>query len=40
MNIGDEGDSFYILIKGTVSVLVKNPAIKDWNIEQKYYKKL
>lgn len=40
MNLGDQGDTFYILIKGAVSVLVKNPQIKDWNIEYKYYKKL
>ena len=25
MNLGDQGDTFYILIKGAVSVLVKNP---------------
>ena len=40
MNLGDVGDTFYIIIKGTVGVIVKNPMIKDWNIEYKYYKKL
>ena len=37
MNLGDVGETFYIIIKGTVSVLVKNPLIKDWNIERKFY---
>lgn len=29
-DIGDEGETFYIIIRGICSVLIRNPKIRDW----------
>ena len=31
INFGEQGDKFYIILKGEVSVLVPNPLIKDFD---------
>ena len=31
INYGDQGDKFYIVLKGELSVLVPNPLIKDFD---------
>ena len=40
LEINTSGDAFYIILKGIVRVMVKNPQIKDWNFHYKYFKKL
>ena len=37
---GDQGSTFYVIIKGTCSVLVRNPQIREWYSDRKYYKRL
>lgn len=37
---GDEGDKFYIIIKGTCSVLIRNPKIREWYHQWIQYQKL
>lgn len=37
---GDIGNTFYVIIKGTCSVLVRNPQIRDWYFEYQNYRKL
>lgn len=39
-NIGDIGHTFYIIIKGTCSVLIRNTKIKEWYSDYKHYKDL
>ena len=38
--IDTQGETFFIILQGLVSVMVRNPAIKEWNNEYKYYKEL
>lgn len=40
INYGDNGDKFYIIIKGIVQVLIPNPAIEKWFPSRKHYLKL
>ena len=37
---GDIGEQFFVVIKGIVEVLIKNPAIKKWDIVRNDYEKL
>ena len=37
---GDVGDKFFIIVKGLVSIKIKNPSIKDWNDEWRRYNNL
>jgi hypothetical protein len=37
---GDIGNTFYVIIKGTCSVLIRNPKIKEWYVEYQHFKKL
>ena len=37
IEINTMGENFYIILKGLVSVLVKNPIVKNWNFEYKHY---
>ena len=39
-NFGEKGEKFYVIIKGLLSVETKNPAIKHWYAERKYYLQL
>jgi PAB1-binding protein PBP1 len=39
-DINSTGDEFYIVMKGVVRVMVKNPSVRDWGIEYKYYGQL
>jgi signal-transduction protein with cAMP-binding, CBS, and nucleotidyltransferase domain len=39
-DINSCGETFYIIMKGFARVMVKNPTVKDWNIEFKYFKRL
>ena len=34
---GNEGDLFYIIIKGLVSIKIPNPTISDWRMHRKRY---
>ena len=38
--INSQGETFFIILKGIVSVMVRNPAIKEWNSEFKFYQEL
>jgi len=38
--INSTGDEFYIIMKGIVRVMVKNPTVRDWGMEYKYYGQL
>jgi len=35
---GETGNSFFIILKGIVSVLIPNPKIKNWRIRRIQYK--
>ena len=37
LEIATRGDTFYIILKGIVRVMVKNPHIKEWNYHYKYF---
>jgi hypothetical protein len=37
---GDKGDKFYVILKGSVSVHIRNPIIKEWKIQWLRYKEL
>lgn len=39
-DINDEGETFYIIIKGICSVLIRNPKIRDWYANWIQYRKL
>ena len=38
--INSTGETFYIILKGIVRVMVKNPSVRDWGMEYKYYTQL
>jgi|APSaa5957512535_1039671.scaffolds.fasta_scaffold227553_1 signal-transduction protein with cAMP-binding, CBS, and nucleotidyltransferase domain len=38
--INSTGETFYIILKGVVRVMVKNPSVRDWGLEFKYYSQL
>tara|TARA_B110000285_G_C15055044_1_gene579102 strand:+ start:123 stop:725 length:603 start_codon:yes stop_codon:yes gene_type:complete len=40
VNFGDEGDKFYIILKGVVSVQIQNPSIKDYRLVERDFNKL
>ena len=37
---GEVGDKFFIIIKGLVSIKIRNPTMKDWNVQWKRYNNL
>ena len=40
MHIGDEGDKFYIIVQGVVSVQIKNDQIKERMFKRREYDQL
>ena len=36
-NYGESGDLFYIIVKGSVGVMIPNPKIANWKRERKEY---
>lgn len=38
--LGDYGNTFFVIIKGVCTVLIRNPQINEWYSNRKYYKKL
>ena len=36
----DEGDYFYIIIKGTVGIYIPNPLLKDWREQRERFQKV
>jgi signal-transduction protein with cAMP-binding, CBS, and nucleotidyltransferase domain len=40
VNFGDDGDKFYIILKGVVSVQIRNPRIQDYRLQEREYNKL
>jgi hypothetical protein len=36
-NYGESGDLFYIIVKGSVGVMIPNPKITNWKRERKEY---
>ena len=37
---GEQGDKFYILFLGAVSISIPNPEIKNWDQKRRYYNEL
>lgn len=40
ITFGETGTKFYMIIKGVVSVEVRNPQIQDWTVAKRDYEKL
>lgn len=38
INHGEQGDLFYVILKGVVTVQVPNKRIKNWNLKFTEYK--
>lgn len=37
---GDIGNTFYVIIKGICSVMIRNPKIKEWYADYQHFKNL